>query len=61
MKTRTNDPIVDEVRSAREKHAAKFGYDINKIFQDIKERQKNSGRKYVRYPAKPAESETETT
>jgi hypothetical protein len=47
MKTTTNDPIVSEVRAAREEHAARFNYDLEKIFEDIIARQKASGRKYV--------------
>ncbi len=50
----TNDPIVSEVRTARDKHAAQFGYDLKEIFQDIKKQQKASGRKYVQYPSRPA-------
>jgi hypothetical protein len=30
------DPIVDEVRRIREEHAARFGYDLQKIFADLK-------------------------
>ena len=52
MKTKTTDPIVAEVRAARDAHAAKFGYDLKEIFRDIKERQKVSGREYVTYPAR---------
>ena len=44
-----NDPIVDEVRRIREAHAAKFNYDPKAIFQDIKEQEKRSGRKYVSF------------
>jgi hypothetical protein len=51
MKTTTNDPIVAEVRAARDKHAAQFGYNIKDIFKNIRDQQKTSGRKYVRYPA----------
>ena len=54
MKTITTDPIIAEVRAARDKHAAKFGYDLKKIFGDIKERQKASGRQYVTYPSRPS-------
>jgi len=50
----TNDPIVAEVRAARDKHAAKFGYDLEKIFRDTKARQEASGREYMRYPPRPA-------
>jgi len=54
MKTTTFDPIIAEVRTVREKHALKFGYDLSKIFHDIKIRQKASGREFVKYPSRPA-------
>jgi hypothetical protein len=38
-----NDPIVDEVRRVRDAHAARFNYDLDAIFQDIKKREKESG------------------
>ncbi|MBM79080.1 MAG: hypothetical protein CMJ78_00615 [Planctomycetaceae bacterium] len=60
MKTTTNDPIVAEVRAARDKHAAQFGYDIKEIFKNIRAQQKSSSRKYVRYPARPAAATTST-
>jgi len=41
------DPIVDEVRGARDAHAALFNYDLDAIFRDIKELEKKSGRKFV--------------
>ena len=44
-----NDPIVDEVRGIRDAHAAKFNYDPDAIFRDIKEQEKRSGRKYVSF------------
>ena len=44
-----SDPIVDEVRRIRDAHAAKFNYDPDAIFQDIKEQEKRSGRKYVSF------------
>jgi hypothetical protein len=42
-----NDPIVDEVRRIRDAHAARFNYDLDAIFQDIKEREKQSGLQFV--------------
>jgi len=42
-----NDPIVDEVRRIRDAHASRFNYDLDAIFQDIKEREKRSGHKFV--------------
>jgi hypothetical protein len=47
-----NDPIVDEVRRVRDAHAARFNYDLDAIFQDIKEQEKKSGRKFVSLPLK---------
>ena len=49
------DPIVEEVRKIREKHAAKFKYDLDAICRDLKERERKSGRKVVSLPPrKPA-------
>jgi hypothetical protein len=31
-----NDEIVNEVRAIREAHAAKFGYDLRAIYEDLK-------------------------
>ncbi len=42
-----NDPIVDEVRRIKNELAARFNYDLDAIFQDIKEWEKNSGLKFV--------------
>jgi len=46
------DPIVEEVRKAREVHAAKFNYDLQAIYQDLKAQEKQSGRTFVAYPPK---------
>ena len=45
-----NDPIVEEVRRIRDAHAAKFGYDLDAIFRDLKAKEQASGRRFVRYP-----------
>lgn len=45
---RKSDPIVDEVRAAREAIAKEFDYDIEKIAQALKIREKQSGREVVR-------------
>ena len=42
-----NDPIVDEVRRIRDAHAARFNYDLDAIFKDIKEREKKNGLVFV--------------
>ena len=41
------DPIVEEVRRIRDAQAARFNYDMDAIFQDIKERERSSGLKFV--------------
>lgn len=46
-----NDPIVDEIRRIRDAHAARFNYDLDAIYRDLKEQEKRSGRKLVSYAA----------
>jgi len=46
------DPIVDEIRKAREAHAARFNYDLKAIYHDLKQQEKNSGRIFVSYPSR---------
>jgi hypothetical protein len=41
------DPIVEEVRRVRDAYAARFNYDLDAMFQDIKEREKQSGLVFV--------------
>ena len=43
-----DDSIVQEVRKAREQHAASFGYDAKRILKDIKRSQKKYGVRLVR-------------
>ena len=44
-----SDPIVDEVRRARDAYAARFNYDFRAIFNDLKEQEQRSGRPLVSY------------
>ena len=46
------DPIVEEVRKIREEHAARFDYDFEAIYEDLKETERRSGRKTVSLPPK---------
>ncbi len=46
------DRIVEEVRKVREEHAAKFGYDIDAIYRDLKKQEKRSKRKVISLPTK---------
>jgi hypothetical protein len=41
------DEIVEEVRRAREAHAAAHGHDLRRIFQDLRRKQDASGKKTV--------------
>jgi hypothetical protein len=52
-----NDPIVEEIRRVRDALAARFNYDLDAIFRDIKEQEneeKKRGRKFVSFaPPRP--------
>jgi hypothetical protein len=52
-----NDPIVDEVRRVRETYAAKFNYDLDAIFLDLKEQERRSGLTFVSYGKEAIASE----
>jgi hypothetical protein len=45
---RYSDPILDEVRAARDAIAKEFDYDIDKLAEAIKAREAKSGRTIVR-------------
>ena len=50
MQITQTDPVIAEVWTVRDEHAARFGYDIAEIFRDIRATQVASGSEYVRYP-----------
>jgi len=41
------DPIIEEVRKIRQKHAEKFNYNLDKIYKDLKQKEIRSGIKVV--------------
>jgi ribosomal protein L14 len=49
-----SDPIVDEVRRARESEAAKHGFDVKAILAASKKRQRRAKRKVVSFARKGA-------
>ncbi len=51
-----SDPIVDEVRRVRDEHASRFNYELDAIFDDLKTQERRSGARFVKYPARRAES-----
>ncbi|MGA9347855.1 MAG: hypothetical protein WBW48_03495 [Anaerolineae bacterium] len=46
------DPIVAEVRQAREAHAAQFDFDLWAIYRALKEQEEQSQRKKVSFAPK---------
>jgi hypothetical protein len=49
------DPIVEEVRRARDAHAKQFNYDLDAICEDLKKREEASGRPTVSLPPRRIE------
>jgi hypothetical protein len=49
------DPIVAEVRRAREAYAKQFNYDVHAMWRDLQERQHQSGRPVLSLPPKRIE------
>lgn len=41
------DEIVEQTRKLREEYAAKFGFDLDAIYQDLKEKEKQGRQKVV--------------
>lgn len=50
------DPIVDEVRAAREAYAKRFNYDLDAIYHDLKEQEKKSGKQTVSFSPRRVEA-----
>ncbi len=44
-----NDPVVEEVRRIREEYAAECDYDLQRIYEDIKRIERESGRPHVSF------------
>jgi len=49
------DPIVEEVRAAREAHARRFGFDLRAICRALQEQERTSGRQLVSFPPRRPE------
>jgi hypothetical protein len=45
--TMFKDPVVEEVRAARQRHSARFNHDLNAIVADIREKQQRMDRAVV--------------
>lgn len=46
------DPIVEEVRMARQDHAREFNHDLSAIYNDLKRIERECGHKIVSLPPK---------
>ena len=57
MKDET-DPIVEEIRAIREKNAARFGYDVDKILDYYRGLLNTSGHRYVEPPERQSAETT---
>lgn len=49
------DPIVEQVRAAREAYARRFGFDLRAICRDLREQERSSGREVVSFPPRRPE------
>lgn len=52
------DTIVDETRKAREEYAARFDYDLEAIYRDLKEKEEKGDRELVSLPHRESVSLT---
>ncbi len=51
------DPVVEAVREVREGHAAQFDYDLQAIYQALKQEEAQSGHKFVKVAPKRTETD----
>lgn len=56
---RKTDEIVDEIRRHRDRHAASFDYDIERIVEDLQRREKESGVRVVTRPPRAPSNDRE--
>ncbi len=47
------DPIIAEVRTIRDAHAAKFNFDLHAICEDLRKKEKTCGHPMIRLPPEP--------
>lgn len=51
------DPIVLEIRKIRDEQSARFNYDLEAIYRDLKDHEQRSGRKVVSFPPRKPQQE----
>ena len=47
------DPIVEEIRKFRDEYAGQFSYDLHAIYQDLRKKQGQAGRRVISLSPKP--------
>jgi hypothetical protein len=50
-----HDEIIDEVRALREAYGEQFGFDVDALYRDVKDRELRGGRKIVSLEPRPVE------
>ena len=50
------DPIVEEVRRARDAYAKRFNYNLDAIYHDLKAKERQSKQQVVPCPPKPQQA-----
>lgn len=54
------DPIVEEIHKIREEQAAKFDFDVDVIFNDLRQKQSTSDRKIVSFAENKEKNQVST-
>jgi hypothetical protein len=55
-KQRQTDPIIEEFREIRRKHAESLDYDIDRIIADFQRKEREAGRQSITRPPRPVQS-----
>ena len=50
-----NDEIVEEARQVRDRYAARFDYDLDAIYSDLKKQEEQNPEKFTSLPRKQPE------
>lgn len=50
-----HDEIIHEVRALREAYGEQFGFDVDALYRDVKDRERKGGRRIVSLEPRPVE------
>ena len=51
---------TEEIRAIKRELAARFDFDLHRIFEDLRRREKESGRVYITLPSRPPRQQPAT-